>query len=180
MENNAPNAHDRFAGHVHDHASRIIGQFDIKAQILLGLAIGGMVFVIRELDALAAVAAFKAIAFNQQAAAPLSTGIAFVSLLCFGASGFFTFEVIRPSLNKAEKGGLIYFKSVLTHKDSRQYISAVSTAKEDQLTEAILADTYALSRVAKKKVWNADVATFIFLLAVVLLVAATVFSEIGL
>ena len=179
MDNRAVSAHDRFAGHVHEHASRIIGQFDVKAQILLGLAVGGMVFVIRELDALSAVSAFYGAAVGETGAAALSTSVALVSLVAFGVSAFFTFEVIRPNLNKAEKGGLIYFRSVLTHKKPENYISAVSGAKEDELTQAVLADAFALSRVAKKKVWNADIATFIFLLAVVLLIAATMLAQLG-
>jgi hypothetical protein len=161
-----------FAGYVHDHVAKAIGQLDLKAQILLALIAGTLAF---EFDRLAIWNLFERgltadLSQQLQRGSPLAietaVGLATVTLLVLAFIAAFTAVAPRVGSNKQS---LIFFGGIAAHKDAADYAGKSAAVSDDDLVQAILIDAYALAGIARSKLFYSAWATGLYTLGLILL-----------
>lgn len=163
-----------FAGYVHDHISRTIGQFDTKVSILMGFAAAALAFDIDNLKALPKLlevfdypAYFSAL--TQLDPEQWKEFLGLLSAFCLAVAFGSAMWCLRPRSGPSK--GVIYFRGVAAHANGQEYAAMALSIAEDDVAKAILADAYALSRIAQHKARSASVATWALCMGLVLLLA---------
>lgn len=133
--------HTDFAQFHESYVSRYIGLADTKASWAFAIAAGAIGYM----------------AGNDHIRATLHTGWGPPTALYVTAaallltSAIFSFLVIAPRLGSYSGEGLVYFGAVAQRKSADEYVSAIASQSEAQLTEARLKHCYEISGICARK-----------------------------
>lgn len=171
MEGFSVGSPDRFAGYTHNHLSQIIGQLDTKVTILLGLASGALVYLVRELNVYEVLQ--NLIVHRQTSEIALYETVALFSAVFLVLSFTACLYAISPRFGRS-RGSIIFYRGITESRSGNEYAAQVKASSADQLTDAVLADAYSLAKIAKSKAGLASWATSLIVIGLPLLIVAAI------
>ena len=158
-----------FAGYVHDHIAKTIGQLDTKVQILTGLTTAALAYEVQCLAALRTSMGLAEGYANSDllVAAPYVAGTIALAMLVLALG--FAWWSLRPRMGKA-KGSLVFFSGVAAHATGDEYAAKSTAASASELIRAVSIDTFELAKIARRKSRWAQVGSDLFAFGLLALV----------
>jgi hypothetical protein len=169
-----------FAGFVHDHIARTIGQLDTKVSIIMGFAAAAIAYDIQQLKSLAtATALIDPSYFSHLAAGTVAPDwkslFGSVSAICLAAAFLCATECLRPRSGPTSKS-VVFFRGIAAHRNASDYAAEAAHTPESDLIDAVLVDAYALSRIARRKAFWASWTTYAFISGLFFLIVTQVLA----
>ena len=133
--------HSDFAAFHESYVSRYIGLADTKASWAFAIAAGAITYMLGN-DHIRAM-------IHTGWGPPLALFVSTAALLL--ASAVFSFLVIAPRLGSSTRDDIVYFGAVAQRKSAEEYVRAIASQSEAQLSEARLKHCYEISGICARK-----------------------------
>jgi hypothetical protein len=173
-----------FAGYVHAHVARTIGQLDTKVQILTGLATASLAVEFQFVEAVSNPGG-EVWTKKFPDLVILIPYFGFVASTTLVLSIFCLLLALWPRVGST-KDSPIFFGGISRHHSAEDYAAQSRQLSSVEITNTVFIDAYELARIARTKSWYATEGTILFACGVatlivqfMLLVFVLVFASAG-